>query len=239
MLTTAEGIVLHTLKYGDTSAIAKIYTPSFGLVAVLLKGAYRKGKGRGALQPLNLVEISFYRKDDGSLSVGKEINITQPYSSLQSDFFKGTVGIFIAEFLYKVLKTEETEATTYDFIKNSLVELDKRAFHPLFHLWFVSSFSKFAGFFPALDTMENSSAFLLPEGVFSKSGILYPSDTIEGEELILFKQILTATQDDLSQITSHYKTRRELLSKLLWYYQLHFPEMGEMASHKILHDVLQ
>jgi recombinational DNA repair protein (RecF pathway) len=40
MLTTSKGIIIHTFKFGETSAISKIYTPDYGLVSVIFKGAF-------------------------------------------------------------------------------------------------------------------------------------------------------------------------------------------------------
>ena len=42
MLERTKGIVLHSLKYSDTSIIVKIYTESFGLVSYLVRSSKNK-----------------------------------------------------------------------------------------------------------------------------------------------------------------------------------------------------
>jgi DNA repair protein RecO (recombination protein O) len=239
MLVTTEGIVIHSLKYGDTSAIVRVFTPEHGLVSLLYKAAYRKGKAKGVLQPLNIVEVVFIKKEDKSLFVGKEVGLNYPYKSVNTDFLKNSIGIFISEFLQKVLKTEETDPQTYFFVKNSLQKFDEYPFTPFFHLWFLSNFLKLAGFAPATQDLEECKTFSLSEGIFSHSIDFAPHDVLEGESLTLFKQLLANDLSVCSTLSSHYKTRQELLGKLLTYYQIHMPEMGEMSSHKILHDILQ
>ncbi|MFN3917036.1 MAG: DNA repair protein RecO [Flavobacteriales bacterium] len=239
MLITTEGIVIHSLKYGDTSVIVRIFTPEHGLVSLLYKAAYKKGRAKGVLQPLNIVEVVFIKKEDKSLFLGKEANLNYPYKSINTNFLKNSVGIFISEFLQKVLKIEETDSQTYFFVKNSLQEFDEQSFSPFFHLWFLSNFLKFAGFAPLIQNLKEYKTFSLSEGVFSHSIDFAPHDVLEGESLHLFKQLLGNGLSVCSALSSHYKTRQELLGKLLTYYHIHMPEMGEMSSHKILHDILQ
>ena len=38
MFHKTKGIVLHTIKYSETSVIAKIYTEKLGLVSYMIKG---------------------------------------------------------------------------------------------------------------------------------------------------------------------------------------------------------
>ena len=42
MLATTEGIVLHTIKYGESSVIATIYTRDFGRQSYLVNAAHGK-----------------------------------------------------------------------------------------------------------------------------------------------------------------------------------------------------
>ena len=56
----ARGIVLHTIKYGDSSAIAYLFTDVLGRMSYMVQGI-RSKRGRGnkaaLLQPMFLVEF--------------------------------------------------------------------------------------------------------------------------------------------------------------------------------------
>ena len=69
MLYKTRGIVIHTIKYSDTSVIAKIYTEKFGLRSYLIRGVRsKKAKIRAAqLQHLNLLNLVVYEKGNDHL----------------------------------------------------------------------------------------------------------------------------------------------------------------------------
>ena len=52
-----QGIVLQSIRYGDTSLIVKVFTRNYGLKSYMVKGAFnRSSKNRVALfQNLNLI----------------------------------------------------------------------------------------------------------------------------------------------------------------------------------------
>lgn len=58
MITKTKGIVLKTIKYGDASAITKIFTEEFGLIGFHVPSLFKnKGKIKPShLQALNCIE---------------------------------------------------------------------------------------------------------------------------------------------------------------------------------------
>ncbi len=68
-LQKTRGIVLHHIKYGDSSIIATVYTETLGRKAFMVSGVHsRKSKLKQALfQPLSLLDMevwrTFQRKD--------------------------------------------------------------------------------------------------------------------------------------------------------------------------------
>ena len=59
MLATTEGIVLHLIKYRESSVITTIYTRDFGRQSYLINAARsKKSKNKASLlQPLFLVDL--------------------------------------------------------------------------------------------------------------------------------------------------------------------------------------
>jgi hypothetical protein len=64
-----RGIVIRTIKYGESSAICNILTEQFGLIGFHIPGVYKnKGKVKiSYLQPLNTVEVSLNYKKNSNL----------------------------------------------------------------------------------------------------------------------------------------------------------------------------
>ena len=63
-----RGIILHTIKYSESSVIAKIYTEKFGLLSFLVKGVRAsKSKNKASMmQPLTLLDMVIsYRETRG------------------------------------------------------------------------------------------------------------------------------------------------------------------------------
>ena len=65
MFVQTKALVLHSLKYNDSSLIVHCYTQELGRQSFLVKGVLssRKGRFRKALfQPLMLLDLSFQMK---------------------------------------------------------------------------------------------------------------------------------------------------------------------------------
>jgi len=76
MLHNTKGIVLRTVKYGETSVIVSIYTELFGIQSYLVNGvrkSSKKGSGSAALfQPAALLDLVVYYNELKQLNRIKE-----------------------------------------------------------------------------------------------------------------------------------------------------------------------
>ena len=110
MLVTTEGIVLHFIKYGESSVITTIYTRDFGRQSYLINAARsKKSKNKaGLLQHLFLVNLVAYQKQNRELHRIKEIKSNHAYQNIAFDISKSTQAIFIAELLYKTISEQES-----------------------------------------------------------------------------------------------------------------------------------
>src|SRR5680860_561220 len=101
MLATTEGIVLHFIKYGESSVIATIYTREFGRQSFYINAARsKKSKYKASLlQPLFLVDLVTYQKQNREIQRVKEMKGSQTYQNIPFDIIKSTQVIFLAEIL--------------------------------------------------------------------------------------------------------------------------------------------
>jgi DNA repair protein RecO (recombination protein O) len=247
MLHKTRGIALHTVKFSETSIIAKIYTELFGLQSYLIRGI-RKQHSRikpGLFQPLTILDLTVYYKETGTLHSIKEVHNLYPYQSLPFDIMKSSIALFINELIYKSIREEEPNQELFDFLFESCIELDSlKSNLTLFPLLFTLKLTKFLGFMPTVDQSPGNEIFNMKEGVFQENlpdhkYYLRPPLTTLLKELIN-PELSSASGKSL--IGEHkpetLKSRNELLEQILLYYKLHLPDFREIHSHQILHTIL-
>lgn len=240
MLHKTHGIVLHTTKYTDNSIVAKIYTELFGLQTFLISGARGKKSSVKAnlFQPLALVDIVIYHKENKQLQRIKEVRIESPFVSIPYSLSKASIVLFLNEILYKTIREEEPDANLFEFIYKSLQILDlKKDNWVNFHLLFLVQLSKYLGFYPQGRFSETTNYFDLKEGKFMEKQSLYPhflSPLLSN----LLSQLLGSTYDTLPNNSISNTARRELLEQLIIYYQLHGTGIYEIKSHHVLEEVI-
>lgn len=241
MLVTTEGIVLHSIKYGESSVIATILTRDFGRQSYLVNAARsKKSKNKASLlQALFLVDIVAYQKQKRELHRVKELKSNTVYQNLPLEITKSTIAIFIAEMLYKSIHEQESYPEMFDFIKNSLLYFDlMEEGTSNFHLWFLLRLTEYLGFLPDLTKVGFKSWFDMKKGAvvpFQPAHPFFAHHEVT-EYLIALSQIKIY---DLSQLKIPRKMRENLISVLVDYYCLHFDEPGEIKSLNILREVFQ
>src|SRR5688572_10155550 len=128
MLHKTRGIVFRFIKYGDSSIIVTIFTDLFGLQTYIVNSVRSKSaKGKIALfQPLTLLDLVVYYKENASIKRIKEVRCVHQYQTLQTDIRKSSIGMFINEILNKTVKEENHAQELFDFIFSSLIFLDNQ-----------------------------------------------------------------------------------------------------------------
>ena len=239
MLHKTRGIVIRTLKYSDTSIIAKIYTEKFGIRSYLVRGAKSKKANTktAQLQPLNLLNMVVYDKGKEGLQTIRESEPAYHFISIPYDVVKSSVLLFINEVLYKSLYEEESNPVLFDYLFDSIMLLDQAGEHYLdFHLLFLIRLSKFLGFYPRNNYTEQNKFFDLQEGIFTSERPVHSNFLDEKTAASLNKGLNADTLTETLFTTS--AERYGFLEAMLRFYSLHVPGFGETKSHKVLHDVL-
>ena len=237
MLIQTKAIVLHTLKYNDTSLIAHCYTEALGKQSFLLKGilSARKGAIRKAhFLPLTQLEIQFQHKNKGGLNFLKEVKILHPYQQLYTDIKKNAIVLFLSEIIHKSLKEEETNPLLFEFLENAFLWLDSNEDIANFHLLFLLKLSQFLGFYPYLD-QEDGQYFNLESGCFTASIPL--GKHIKGTSAQLLRDLLGMNFAGIKTPKINQHSRRELLEAMVNYFELHLLGFSKPKSLSILHDV--
>lgn len=116
-LERTEGLILRTIKYGETSKIVTLLTRDFGLVKAMAKGVRgAKPKFGAALESFARSEIILYRKRDRDLHLIGQADLLEPYLPLSADVKRYAFATAVVEFVQQVLpgEAEAGAAALYD-----------------------------------------------------------------------------------------------------------------------------
>jgi DNA repair protein RecO (recombination protein O) len=237
-----EGIVLHSLKYGDNSLIVKIFTREHGLRTFMIRGLRaKKSTVKASLfMPLTIITMDIQNgRMASSFNTIRDAHCHRPLHSLQSDFTKQAIALFLAEVLYKTIADDAPHEDLYDYIDGVLKYLDAIPSIPsVFPQHFLVSYSRFLGLYPN-DHGENSSRFFdMRDGIFHPENTVH-ADYMREEESVALKVLLETGISNIHEIKMGNNLRNKLLLALLHYYKIHLLNFREIKSHTVLSEVLR
>lgn len=240
MLIKTRGIVLKTIKYGESSIIADIYTEEKGLRKYIISGV-RSQKARvraSLLQVMSLVEMVVYDREDRDLNHIKEIRASYVYHSLPFDVRKGAIALFIAEIARKTIHDTEENPQLFDFLFETFRHLDETT-APVnnIHLHFLLELSGFLGFLPGGAHSKQTPFFDLQEGIFVADRPVH-QHYLDEDFSKMVSALLHASIYSCHEIRIENVQRRKFLQYLLDYYRLHIDYLPEIHAHQVLQEVL-
>ncbi len=244
MVHKTKGIVLRTVKYGETSVIVAIYTELFGLQSYIVNGvraSSKKGSSKaGLFQPAALLELVVYHNELKNLQRIKEFRWDYLYQHIFFNVLKNAVALFMVELLQKCLKQPEANADLYHFIEDAFIYLDGAddtvvANYPLFFALHITSFF---GMRIQDNYSEKRSYLDLREGLFVAEQPRHP-DFLDDEFSYATSQLLKIMQPhELEQIKLNKDKRRVLMHAYQHFYMLHIQDFTAMKTLPVLQAVL-
>ncbi len=239
-----SGIVLKTVRYGETSLIATIYTELFGLQSYLVNGVRntsKKGAGRANLfQSAAILDLIVYHNELKNLQRVKEFRWGHIYSSIFFNVPRNAVALFMVELLLRSLKQPESNASLYHFIERAFLDLDEAEESTIatFPLHFALRLCGQYGFGLRDAHSEKLHILDLREGAFVQERPTHPY-FLEGVYSHLTSDLLKATTpSDAGNIRMNRETRRTLLHAFETFYALHIQDFGTLKTLPVLETVL-
>ncbi len=224
MIRKTRGIVIHYIKYQDSSIIVKIFTEEFGLVPFIVNGI-RSSKSKrsiGYFQPFSLLDLVAYIKDGREIQRLSEYKYLQTTYSISQDIRKSTIVLFLSEILGKVLHHEEgNQSDLFQFLHDMTLMLNSMEKGiENFHLQFLMRFTPFLGI-----GIADGESFL-------------ESMEMESPDNSTMKYISNLVHADLEDpIPASGAERLKALDLILQYYNHHGTSTGEIKSLKVLHQI--
>ena len=234
------GVVLRTVKYGDSSLIVDLFTEQHGRMSFVthVSSSGRRSSGAAFWRPLNMVEFDADLHGHGRLAHTKGIRLFYNYSDMPYQPMKSMVAMFLAEFLSRVLRGEQADKPLFDYLVYSLRWFDAvRSDYANFHLVFLMRLSQFVGIWPNLDAYVEGRVFDLRQGTFEAQPPLH-ADFLQPSEARLLPLLQRINYTTMHLLRFTRQQRRRVLSLLVDYYRLHLPAFGELHSMDVLREVL-
>ncbi len=213
-----------------------VFTEVFGRVSYAVYGVgSRRAVCRPALmQPLSVVALEVEHRPTREMQRIREMRLFHPFVDIPRRADKGTIALFLAELLYRVLPQEGAEAKLYDFLERSVIDLDThRGRVSDFHLLFMMQLTRYLGFEPNCER-QAEGFFDMLEGVFvahrpPHAHYLTPD---KARDFALLAKAEHASADTL--LPWGKEQRNQLLEKMLDYYRLHVPGFVGVNSLSVL-----
>ena len=240
MQQTFRGIVLRTVKYGDTSQVVDLFTESHGRQSFMASTARARRAVRSTSfwQPLSLVEFTAdIRPHAGRLPRPSEVHTYYNYVGLPFSPVKSTLALFLAEFLGAALREEKENPLLYRYLESSLQWLDmveNPSAMANFHLVFLMHLSRFIGIYPNLERPDRY--FDLLSGCYCGR---QPSHAhfLQGVEAQILPRLFRMDYPTMHVFRFSRQERMRMLHVLNEYYRLHVPHFPELRSLEVLHEL--
>jgi len=245
LLHSTKGIVIRTVKYGETSLVVSLFTEKFGLQQYMVNGIRSSKKSStfsaSQMQIGNMLELIVYKNEKDTLQRIKECKLAYHYESIFVDVFKNAVLLFMIELAQKCLKEPDQHEDLFYFMEDMLIGLDRAnlaetANLPLF---FTLHLSHFFGFRIMDNFQDNSTILDLHEGKFVSSLPLhqYYLAPPHSEWVAQFLRVMQV--HELTELKLNRLMRNEILDSCLDFYAMHVTPFGSMRSLPVLRTLLE
>lgn len=244
-LHQTNGIVLKTVKFGETSLVVSIFTELFGLQQYMVNGVRSSKKNIGItpshMLPGNVLELVVYQNEKKSLQRIKEAKQTIQGFEAQTNITKNVVLLYMMELLQHCLKQPDPHPPLFYFLEDVLNGLNQAnetetANLPLF---FTLHLSHFFGFRLMDNFSDTHHCIDFREGKFVPSIPMHPM-IIQMPLSEKIAQLLRVMQiHELSEIKLNKHQRNQLLDDLLNFYALHIHPFGNIRSLAVIRAVLE
>ena len=239
VLVKTEAIVLHSLKYGETRLIVDLFTREAGRLSCVVslpktpKGHLKKQY----FQPMTLLEVELDLRQRLQLQKLKDARLLSAYASIPFSPEKLALSLFIAEFLYYALRSEQQNDLLFDYLVDAMQWLDiAEKGYANFHLTFLMRMSRFLGFYPNLDDYVDGCVFDLRTATFS---LLVPThrDFLQPDDSRRIHILMRMDFPTMHLYRLKHSDRNRIVDVLLHYYQLHIPQFPELKSLSVLQEL--
>lgn len=241
MLHKTNGIVLRSVKYGETSLIVTVFTEQFGAQPYILQGVRSGNRNKAAyFQPGMLLDLVVYMQQQKDLQRIKEFQAAHIYRLVHDNVTRNSILIFSTEVLLRLLPERAPLPELFQFAYHYFCHLDElpAPYIANLPLYFLVKCGQLLGF-ELLGRYTQDTPFLdLEYGGFSaappQAGSLVTSNDTQLLSVILDAEVY----NEIATLPMLGEERFRLLDWYIAFLQLHTQHFGNIRSLPILRAIL-
>ncbi|HQW12647.1 MAG TPA: DNA repair protein RecO [Saprospiraceae bacterium] len=236
-----DGIILRTLKYGETSLIADVFTLDEGMKSFILQGArsQKSAYSPTSIQVMAIVHLDYYANERSGLNRMKELRLARSYDLIPLEFPRRAIGLFLCELTRKSLIKYQVNRELYNLLDHTLRHLDQAKHFADLHIWYLLRIAQLMGFGIQWGSNDTDDKYFdLLEGNFTSEKPIHDY-FIAPTHCLLLTQIQEFYIFDENAVMPKTSDRKILLEKLLQYFKLHHTGFQDLTSYSVLLEVFK
>jgi DNA repair protein RecO (recombination protein O) len=243
MLHKTNGIVLRSVKYGESSLVTTIFTSLYGIQTYIVQGV-RSSKARqnraGSFQPGTLLELVVYQQPQKNLQRIREFQASYIYNSLQENVVKNSIVLFSVELLLRLLPEHAPLPALFEFASDYFITLDKKPVDSIanFPLFFIIQCSRKLGYDLKGNYSKQTPFLNLEEGGFTENTPSVTHFTNKEDDRVLDMLLKAEDYETLKNTEMNGAMRLRLIDWYIAFLQRHTQHMGNIRSLSILRAIL-
>lgn len=234
-------VVLHTIKYRDSSLIVQGYSNLGGRQSFI----FRTGKGSknyaalSQLHPLSIIDTELVGGSRGDMGTIKEYSPAFKLPEIRCNVHKSSIAIFISELIYRSIKEVEQNPEMYNFISRSILQLEAlESGFANFHTYFIVELCKHVGYNPECNFSESELLFDIVSAKFTNSPILTDlSFSLKSSSIL--STLLNTKPEYLYSLKITGNERYNFIKDMIKYLSHHIGYQIEVRSLDVLHEVFE
>ncbi|MBL7713178.1 MAG: DNA repair protein RecO [Chitinophagaceae bacterium] len=243
MLRNTKGIVLRSVKYGETSLILSIFTEVLGLQSYMVKGIRSekaRSKRAGLLQVASLLDLVSEHKPNRQLQHIKEFQPAYIYQSLQEEIVKNSIAVYSVELLSRLLPQDEVMEELFLFVYAYFLHLDQVPVREAANLplLFTIRCGQYFGYNLSGSYSEDTPYITPEEGIFTAQMPVSSSTLYEADAALLSRLSALEGLEQAGSVSMNAAQRNRLLDWYLQFLQYHTQHLGKLRSPDILRTIL-
>ncbi len=129
-LYNCQAIVLRRFNLSETDKLVTLLTDRYGKVKVVAKAA-RKIKSRfgAALEPLSLIEMIYFGKENQNLYRLNQADIIRSFQPIREDYNKTFTGLYFLELIDAMIPDGHPELGAFQLLRDTLAALESNDHH--------------------------------------------------------------------------------------------------------------
>lgn len=243
MLQKTNGIVLRSVKYGETSLIVTLFTSSFGIQAYMVQGVRSSKASRSRssyFQPGTLLEMVVYMQTNKNMQRIREFQASYIYTSIQEDVVKNSIVLFSAEFMLRLLPEHAPLIDLFEFAQRYFIALDTLSTRDVanFPLYFMIQCSRLLGYEPKGGYSTDTPYLDREEGGFSVHPPVVPPYTTDDDAQALGALLLAEHYEEVTAVQMNSEMRLRLIDWYIAFLQQYAQHLGNIRSLQVLRTIL-